>query len=119
MTTKKIPSTADVVDVDELDADQKRERDRARRQEEDRQKPMSLSTEALIQPGTADYALAEVMRELSTVAQGAAATKLRNIVSQVFPADREQAVRFMEIVRRLRNATEAVEQQAVAESARR
>jgi len=81
--------------------------------------PLAIRTEVDIEKGTADYAIGQIMRELPSVYQGGSVQLLLSIVSDVYPNDQKEAARYLSMLRRLRDATEAVERQAIAESARR
>ena len=70
-------------------------------------------------PGSADYALAQIMRELSSVAAGAPVARLRSVVAEHTPKNTDERMRFLDLTRRLRGAAEVIDQQAVIETAGR
>lgn len=80
---------------------------------------LTIRTEIDIEKGTADYAVGRIMQELPQVYQGGSVQSLLSIVSDEYPSDPKEASRYLSLLRRLRDAAEAVERQAVAESARR
>lgn len=74
-----------------------------------------IETVAPNAPGSADNCLAEIMRELSSVAVGGSATGIAERIREHFPAAKEEVQKLLSYLMRLRQATESAHQLAVGE----
>lgn len=74
-----------------------------------------IDTGLELKQGSADRALAEVMRELSQVAIGGSMAPMQRVITTYFPTSSQEVEKFVNALERLRRAAESTFQTVIGE----
>jgi hypothetical protein len=74
-----------------------------------------IDTGLELKTGTADRALAEVMRELSQIAVGGTMANMQRVITTHFPTSSQEVEKFVNTLERLRRAAESTFQTVIGE----